>query len=78
MGFEHVKALTFNTGGTILDWHTGFRTALAATGDAHGLERDWAAIANDLRRRSLQKMLNLGEHEPPARIYLRWRASKYA
>jgi 2-haloacid dehalogenase len=66
MGFEHVKALTFDTGGTILDWHTGFRTALAATGDAHGLERDWAVITNDLRRRSLQKMLNLGEHEPPA------------
>ena len=32
MGLEDVKALTFDTGGTILDWHTGFRTALAETG----------------------------------------------
>lgn len=66
MGLEDVKALTFDTGGTILDWHTGFRTALAETGARHGLERDWAALANELRRRSLGRMLNLGEHEPPA------------
>ncbi|MFT5174816.1 MAG: 2-haloacid dehalogenase [Gammaproteobacteria bacterium] len=65
MGFEHVKALTFDTGGTILDWHTGFRTALEQVGYAHGIERDWATIANELRRRSLQKMINLGEHEAP-------------
>lgn len=66
MGLEDVKALTFDTGGTILDWHTGFRTALAETGARHGLERDWPALANELRRRSLGRMLNLGEHEPPA------------
>ena len=30
MGMADVKALTFDTGGTILDWHSGFRDALAA------------------------------------------------
>ena len=66
MSLDDIKALTFDTGGTILDWHTGFRTALAETGAKHGLERDWAAITNALRRRSLSKMLKLGENEPPA------------
>ena len=66
MSLDDIRALTFDTGGTILDWHAGFRTALAATGAKHGLERDWAAITNALRRRSLSKMLKLGENEPPA------------
>jgi 2-haloacid dehalogenase len=65
MSIGDIKALTFDTGGTILDWHTGFSTALAAAGQKHGVERDWAAITNELRRRSLKAMLNLGEHEPP-------------
>ena len=65
MSLDNVKALTFDTGGTVLDWHTGFATILAETGKRHGLERDWTTITNDLRRRSLGKMLNLGETEPP-------------
>jgi 2-haloacid dehalogenase len=64
MSFKQVKALTFDTGGTILDWHSGFRDALAAAGRTHGLNRDWASIANQLRRSSLGKMVNLGQHEP--------------
>ena len=49
-----IKALAFDTGGTVLDWHSGIRSALSAAGDRHGLERDWAAITNAYRRRSLQ------------------------
>ena len=30
-----IKALTFDTGGTILDWHTGISRALAAAGARH-------------------------------------------
>lgn len=63
---QGIQALTFDTGGTILDWHTGFKAAFAAAGRKHGLDRDWAALANELRRRSLKAMLNLGEHEPPS------------
>ena len=66
MSTADIRALTFDTGGTILDWHTGFSTALADVGAKYGLEKDWPAITNELRRRSLGKMLNLGEHEPPA------------
>ena len=65
MSLEDVKALTFDTGGTILDWHTGFSNALAKAGDNHGLKKDWPGIANELRRRSLRRMVKLGEHSPP-------------
>ena len=46
MTLSGIKALTFDTGGTVLDWHSGIRAALAASGTRHGIERDWAAIAN--------------------------------
>ena len=66
MSLDDIRALTFDTGGTILDWHTGFSNAFRAAGDKHGIERDWPAITNDLRRRSMRAMLNLGADEPPA------------
>lgn len=66
MSLSDIKALTFDTGGTILDWHTGFSTALSQTGAKHGLERNWHDITNDLRRGALGKMLNLGKDAPPA------------
>ena len=64
MSAHGIKALTFDTGGTILDWHSGIRDALAALGKAHGVEGDWSAVANEFRRRSLKSMLNHGEHAP--------------
>lgn len=65
MSLSDVRALTFDTGGTILDWHSGFSKALSETGARHDIDRDWPAITNELRRRSLGSMVNLGEHEPP-------------
>jgi 2-haloacid dehalogenase len=65
MSLSDIQALTFDTGGTILDWHTGFSSILATTGAKHGIERNWRDITNELRRKGLGKMLNLGEHEPP-------------
>ena len=65
MNLNDIKALTFDTGGTILDWHTGFSGALAKAGAKHGLQRDWPGIANELRRRSLRRMVNLGKDSPP-------------
>ena len=53
---EHVKVLAFDTGGTVLDWHGGLTAAMAAWGAAQGFERDWHALANEHRRRSLQQM----------------------
>ena len=33
MSLNQIKALTFDTGGTILDWHSGFSTAFKIAGD---------------------------------------------
>ena len=60
-----IKALTFDTGGTILDWHSGFKEAFKKIGEQHNYSKDWEFLANELRRRSLKLMLNLGEHETP-------------
>ena len=56
-----LKALTFDTGGTILDWHRGISGAFAAAGAAHSLKADWAAITNEYRRRSLKGIVG-AEH----------------
>ena len=53
-----IKALAFDTGGTVLDWHSGIRAVLAETGTRHGIERDWTAITNAYRRRALRRMTN--------------------
>ena len=66
MSLSGVKALTFDTGGTLLDWHSGFRGAFAEAGRRHGIDRDWAELANELRRRSLAAMLDQGRDEPPS------------
>jgi len=42
MAVPAVKALAFDTGGTVLDWHSGIHAALAEAGNRHGVERDWA------------------------------------
>lgn len=66
MSLDGIRALTFDTGGTILDWHRGFTAALAAAGTRLGETADWPELANELRRRSLKRMLRLGEDGPPA------------
>ncbi len=53
-----IRALTFDTGGTILDWHGGIRRALQAAGKRRGVEADWVAVTNEYRKRSLQTMIN--------------------
>ena len=65
MSIKDIKALTFDTGGTILDWHTGFKNAFKEAGNEHNIDMDWAKITNELRRKSLKSVLNLGEHSPP-------------
>ncbi len=51
-----VKALAFDTGGTILDWHRGISAALAKVGERCGVDDDWPAAANEYRRRALMGM----------------------
>lgn len=65
MDLTKIKALTFDTGGTILDWHTGFRDALSKLGAKYEVEADWAEAANAMRKASLSKVLGLGADELP-------------
>jgi 2-haloacid dehalogenase len=58
MPLSGIKALAFDTGGTVLDWHSGIRTMLTEAGTRHGIARDWEAITNSYRRRSLRRMTN--------------------
>jgi 2-haloacid dehalogenase len=60
---EQIKVLAFDTGGTVLDWHTGLTAAMAAWGAAQGIERDWRALANEHRRRSLRRMAGMLDPE---------------
>ena len=48
---KQINVLAFDTGVTVLDWHAGLTAAMAAWGTAHGIERDWHALANEHRRR---------------------------
>jgi 2-haloacid dehalogenase len=52
-----VKALTFDTGGTILDWHGGISRAFAAAGARRGLDAEWHEVTNEYRRRSLKAIV---------------------
>jgi 2-haloacid dehalogenase len=52
-----IKALTFDVGGTVLDWHRGISQAFTSAGARRGLNADWPAITNEYRRRSLQAMV---------------------
>lgn len=49
-----IKALAFDTGGTVLDWHGGLVAPLADAGTRRELHADWHAVANDWRRRSMK------------------------
>jgi 2-haloacid dehalogenase len=53
-----IKVLAFDTGGTVLDWHSGLTAAMTEWGAAHVIERDWHAMANEHGRRSLRWMTN--------------------
>src|SRR5690606_38548826 len=49
-----IRAVAFDTGGTVLDWHGGIVAALARHLEPQGLRADWHAVANDWRRRTLK------------------------
>ena len=54
---DGIKTLAFDTGGTILDWHSGIVAALAEAGARSDVAADWHALANDYRRNSLGRIL---------------------
>ena len=63
---SEIKVLAFDTGGTVLDWHSGFRDAFKHIGKKNGFERNWGELANNLRKKSMKAMLQLGQNKPPS------------
>lgn len=57
-----IKALTFDTGGTILDWHSGVCSAFQKVGEHHGMSLDWHALTNDYRRLAMKGIV--GQVQP--------------
>jgi 2-haloacid dehalogenase len=53
----NVKVLAFDTGGTVLDWHSGIVAALSECGASRGVQRNWREFANEYRRRALRRMI---------------------
>lgn len=53
----NVRALAFDTGGTILDWHGGLVRAFTAAGAERGVSADWHSVVNEYRRRSLKAIV---------------------
>ena len=58
----NVKALTFDTGGTILDWHSGVCSVFQKIGEHHGLSLDWHVVTNDYRRLAMKDIV--GQVQP--------------
>ena len=57
-----IKALTFDTGGTILDWHSGVCSAFQWIGERHGISLDWHTVTNDYRRLAMKGIV--GQVQP--------------
>lgn len=54
-----LRAITFDTGGTVLDWHSGIVRALRRVADREDAQADWHAVANDWRRRTMAAIVGL-------------------
>lgn len=52
-----IKALAFDTGGTILDWHSGISAAFQRIGECHGIPFDCHSVTNDYRRLAMKCIL---------------------
>ncbi|MBC7781123.1 MAG: haloacid dehalogenase type II [Proteobacteria bacterium] len=49
-----IRTLAFDTGGTVLDWHTGVVKAFERVGARRGITAHWHVLANDWRRRTMK------------------------
>ena len=62
---KDIKALAFDVGGTVVDWHTGISNQLAAIGEQKGIEADWVALTKAWRLKSLISAVNKQRTELP-------------
>ena len=60
---HNIKALTFDTGGTILDWHSGFRKGFDKLKNKYNFEYQSSKLANLMRKKSLALVTSQKEKE---------------
>ena len=60
--FKQIKAFTFDTGGTVLDWHTGFKKGFEKLDfyQKNGFKSE--EMANLFRKKSLEIITNQGDN----------------
>ncbi len=56
---DRVRALTFDVGGTVFDWHHTIRDEVAELANAQGVDLDAAQFANDWRRRMFELLFQM-------------------
>jgi len=62
---REIKALVFDVGGTVLDWHTGVKRALNDWGIKKGVEADWGMVTDHWSNAALTRMLKNKADLPP-------------
>jgi 2-haloacid dehalogenase len=58
MSFSNIKALTFDVGGTILNWHDTIGGQLSETGRSREVEVDWENFANNWRMKAAMLVID--------------------
>ena len=53
MDISKVRALTFDTGGTILDWYSGFKSGFEEVANKNGLSLNANELSKEFRKKSL-------------------------
>lgn len=66
MLFDQIKALLFDVGGTLIDWHSGLIRQLEQLGEKKGIKVDWAEFANFWRSNALEMALDSKTQDLPA------------
>ena len=62
-----IVALTFDVGGTLIDWHGTIRQELALLGEKRGFERDWGEVTNSWTWSAIRAVQ---KQKPPAVVNL--------
>ena len=65
MDLSKIKALTFDVGGTVFDWHSTIRDEIARIASEREAEVDAARFANDWRRRMFEILGNVRDGDLP-------------
>ncbi|AEV72229.1 2-haloalkanoic acid dehalogenase, type II [Mycolicibacterium rhodesiae NBB3] len=60
-----VKALAFDTFGTVVDWRSSIIAELGVFGETHGVQHDWATLADGWRKGYLPAMDRVRRGELP-------------